>query len=98
VLPNATSRWFTWTFSVSPASSPSHAAFGNGGFQGAQGADYAAEWYAENALEFLDEPGEFFHDVKAERLYVVFNGSSAGPTGKEAWGVIRCGPSRCVGG
>jgi len=85
---NATSRWFSWAWEVESVKDDT-CHFGAGGHQGAQGADDGAEFYIENALAFLDEAGEFFHDVEAGKLYVAFNGSRSGPTGKESWGLVR---------
>jgi hypothetical protein len=53
--------------------------FAEGGYQDARGSDDAGDWYIENVLEELDAPGEWYHDVAAQKLYVFYNATSGTP-------------------
>ena len=53
--------------------------FGYGGFQGARGSNNGGDWFVENIMEELDNPGEFFFDKKTSQLYLYHNGTGAPP-------------------
>jgi hypothetical protein len=53
--------------------------FGHGGFQGARGSNNGGDWFIENVMEELDNPGEFFFDESASKLYLYHNGTGAPP-------------------
>lgn len=53
--------------------------FGYGGFQGARGENTGGDFFVENVMEELDNPGEFFFDQKTSQLYLFFNGTGQPP-------------------
>ena len=55
--------WASWMFNVSEYDSNNEIIkFSMGGFQGARGDSYGAEFYIENVMEELDFPTEFFYN------------------------------------
>jgi len=83
-------HWATWDFILdSWDKQPDGSALANwtvGGFQGARGSDKGAEWWMDNALEFLDAPNEFYIDTEANKIYYFANSTGGGgnmsaPTG-----------------
>merc|ERR1712054_649714 len=53
--------------------------FGRGGNQGARGENSGGDFFIENVMEELDNPGEFFYDKRAGKLYLFYNGTGAPP-------------------
>ena len=57
--------------------------FANGGFQMAFGSadtGVCKHFYLEGIVEALDSPGEFYHDVAGNRLYIVTNATEKPPS------------------
>ena len=72
--------WFSRHFRLAGYDAArNHFTFGVGGFQGAEGMDDGFPMYIENVAEELDAPGEWFHDVAAQRLYVWWNATAGTP-------------------
>ena len=62
-------HWFTnmWTSGKGAkqgAEAEAFLPFVRGGFQGAEGTAAGAEWWIENVMQELDQPGEWFHDTQ----------------------------------
>merc|ERR1712217_171026 len=53
--------------------------FGRGGNQGARGNNVGGDFFIENVMEELDNPGEFFFDKRTNKLYLFHNGTGAPP-------------------
>merc|ERR1719399_1424791 len=53
--------------------------FGKGGNQGARGNNNGGDFFIENVMEELDNPGEFFFDKHTSKLYLFHNGTGAPP-------------------
>jgi len=53
--------------------------FGKVGNQGARGSDKGGDFFIENVMEELDNPGEFFFDKATSKLYLFHNGTGAPP-------------------
>jgi len=72
------SRWANWMFQVgSYNASSNNYTFGMGGFQGARGNNQGGDFFIENVMEELDNPGEFFFDRRTKKLYLWYNGTGA---------------------
>jgi hypothetical protein len=73
-------RWANWMFRVKDYDpKTNNFTFGEGGFQGARGNNAGGDFFVENVLEELDNPGEFYFDKKASKLYLFYNGTGAPP-------------------
>jgi hypothetical protein len=73
-------RWANWMFEIGEYdAAKNNFTFGYGGFQGARGNDKGGDFFIENVMEELDNPGEFFHDEKTGTLYLFHNGTGAPP-------------------
>lgn len=73
-------RWANWMFEVGDYDKASgNMSFGYGGFQGARGSNSGGDWFIENVMEELDNPGEFFFDESTSKLYLFHNGTGAPP-------------------
>ena len=73
-------RWANWMFEVGDYDkTTNNISFGYGGFQGARGSNNGGDWFVENIMEELDNPGEFFFDKKTSQLYLYHNGTGAPP-------------------
>jgi hypothetical protein len=71
-------HWANWMFEIEAwEPSTQTVAFGKGGFQGARGGP-GSEYFLENALEFLDAPGEYYYDAAGETLFY-FNNATGAP-------------------
>merc|ERR1719305_2052761 len=71
-------RWANWMFEVGNYNqATNNFTFGYGGFQGARGNNAGGDFFVENVMEELDNPGEFFFDKKAGKLYLFHNGTGA---------------------
>ena len=72
-------HWANWAFAIESFEAASQTvAFGEGGFQGARGGP-GSDYFVENALPFLDAPGEWYLDVSASTLYFYHNASVGTP-------------------
>lgn len=72
--------WYTYTWQVANATPDGVLQFGPGGFQSGQGrtADGPKfQFFAENALELLDFPGEAYYDPRSGSIYMC--GDAPGP-------------------
>jgi hypothetical protein len=77
------SRWANWMFEVEKGGynpTTGEMKFGKGGNQGARGNDKGGDWFIENVLEELDNPGEFFFDKAGSKLYLFHNASDGSLT------------------
>jgi hypothetical protein len=81
-------RWFSWVFQSSSASydAGSGSTVFNfsltvGGNQGSRGGDAGQEFFIENVLDELDNPGEFFFDASSGKLYLWYNATGEPPSG-----------------
>jgi hypothetical protein len=73
-------RWANWMFDVKKYdAATNNFTFGHGGFQGARGSDGGGDWFIENVMEELDNPGEFFFEKSTSMLYLYYNGTGAPP-------------------
>lgn len=73
-------RWANWMFEVGNYDSATgNFTFGKGGNQGARGENTGGDFFIENVMEELDNPGEFFFDKKEGKLYLFHNGTGAPP-------------------
>ena len=67
-------RWANWMFDVGAYDAASwNFTFGNGGNQGARGADTGGDFFIQNVFEELDYPGEFFFNASTQTLYLNYN-------------------------
>jgi hypothetical protein len=74
-------RWANWMFDVAHYDPETgNFSFGKGGNQGARGENYGGDFFIENVMEELDNPGEFFFDKRTGELYLYYNGTGAPPT------------------
>jgi hypothetical protein len=76
------SGWGSWTFTARPEMSGENLTltFTGGGNQEARGDKVGGPSYIDNALCELDEPLEWFWDVRTQTLYMAQNGSTPLPT------------------
>jgi hypothetical protein len=75
-------RWENWMFEVESYDPVNNNfTFGKGGNQGARGHNRGGDFFVENVWEELDQPGEFFHDRKAGKLWIIFNDTGASISG-----------------
>jgi hypothetical protein len=73
-------RWANWMFKVGQYDrAANNFTFGYGGFQGARGNNNGGDFFVENVLEELDNPGEFYFDKKGGKLLLYHNGTGAPP-------------------
>merc|ERR1711920_468614 len=73
-------RWANWMFEVGHYDrATSNFTFGRGGNQGARGNNKGGDFFIENLMEELDNPGEFFYDKRTSKLYLFHNGTGARP-------------------
>lgn len=71
-------RWANWMFKIANYDTKTNNfTFGYGGFQGARGENTGGDFFVENIFEELDNPGEFFFDKAAGKLYLYHNGTGA---------------------
>jgi len=73
-------RWANWMFETATAEKVSDSynfTFGLGGNQGARGSNQGGDFFVENVFEELDNPGEFYFDKRAGKLYLWHNGTGA---------------------
>lgn len=77
-------RWENWMFEVeSYDPDTNNFTFGHGGNQGARGANTGGDFFVENILEELDNPGEFFFSKDTGYLYLFYNGTGVPPNDME---------------
>jgi len=77
-------RWENWMFEVgSYDPNTTNFTFGLGGNQGARGQNFGGDFFVENVIEELDNPGEFFFDKASDYLYLYYNGTGAPPSDME---------------
>jgi hypothetical protein len=61
-------HWANWMFEIESYDNVTNEAiYAKGGFQGARGGP-GSEYFVENALAFLDAPGEYYYDTATESL------------------------------
>ncbi len=70
-------RWANWMFTTGSVADGNNFTFGQGGNQGARGENSGGDFFVENVFEELDNPGEFFFDKRAGKLYLWHNGTGA---------------------
>eukprot|EP01084_Bolivina_argentea_P180090 311129_1 len=73
--------WASWMFEVGEYDANKQTMmFSRGGFQGARGDSYGAEFYVENVMEELDFPTEFFYNISTKVLYYTNNETNGDPS------------------